>query len=94
MCTFNKTLSKLDHNLSNLERQRARLIHLFLAQGKNYNELGGKKLTCAPELIRFKLGRCWRLIYRKKKGTLCFEAVIPRKKLDQFLRHSCSSRRR
>lgn len=39
-----------------------------LKKGTPYPLLGGKRIRCRGDLVRFKIGRDWRLVYREDRN--------------------------
>ena len=64
---------------------KAIAIEHSLNSSVDYQKLGGRKLTIAKDLIRFKLGH-YRLIFKHTSSGFIVEALIPRKSLDRFLK--------
>ncbi|WP_420809933.1 hypothetical protein [Endozoicomonas montiporae] len=56
------TEKKLWRTLPTSQKVRATKICDDLSKGKTYHYLGGKKLIRKPSIVRFKLGRRYRLI--------------------------------
>ncbi|WP_441856410.1 ParE family toxin-like protein [Pseudoalteromonas distincta] len=63
----------------------AKKIYNHLLQGRNYRDIGGRKLTIAPNLIRFKLGN-YRLIFIFRNGNFQPKALLARKNLESYLK--------
>lgn len=57
-----------------------------LASGVPYTQIGGQRIRQCGAIVRFKIGRSWRLVYRLKDGVLKPYCLITRQKFDQFLK--------
>ena len=84
-----KTLNTLFKPYPNLVKsryfQRALSIQKKLSNGEYYHHIGGKRLVCAKNLIRFKLGG-YRLIFKRDQLGYLPELLLQRKNLDRFLK--------
>jgi mRNA-degrading endonuclease RelE of RelBE toxin-antitoxin system len=63
----------------------AKTIYTHLLQGHSYRDIGGRKLTIDPKLIRFKLGE-YRLIFIFINGVFEPKALLSRKNLESYLK--------
>jgi mRNA-degrading endonuclease RelE of RelBE toxin-antitoxin system len=64
---------------------KAIAIEQSLNSSVDYQKLGGRKLTIAKGLIRFKLGH-YRLIFKHTSSGFIAETLIPRKSLERYLK--------
>ncbi|MBR9883493.1 MAG: hypothetical protein GYB21_07470 [Oceanospirillales bacterium] len=67
-------------------QQRARHIEKAIAQGVPFTALGGQRIAACPELVRFRLGRQWRLIFREQHDALIPHRLISRQAFDAELK--------
>ena len=61
------------------------LDHL-LASGVPFVSMGGKRVRQAPNLVRFKIGRKFRLIYSVKNHRLVPFCLVHRQQFDKVLK--------
>lgn len=66
--------------------QRAYKLHQRLCDGAHYAALNGVRIKHNPELIRFKIGREWRLLYRKIDNGLIPYCLVSRQNFDRKLK--------
>lgn len=85
MKSFNRILKTLPPCQSARYMAEAKRIHKHLLLGLSYRELGGRKLTIDPSLIRFKLGD-YRLIFVFSNDAFQPEAFLARKNLESYLK--------
>jgi len=85
MNTIHSLFKKTSSSDSSKHIPKALIIEHGLSSGKGYQNLGGKKLHLAKDLIRFKLGH-YRLIFKHTKSGFTLEALIQRKSLKLFLK--------
>lgn len=57
-----------------------------LVSGVPYTRLGGQRIHQCRAIVRFKIGRAWRLVYLFKGGVLKPYCLITRQQFDQFLK--------
>lgn len=62
-----------------------RLIELLKEQ-VSYKKLGGVKINRRPDLVRFKIGRNYRFIFKIENGLLAPYALITRQEFDRELK--------
>ncbi len=67
-------------------QQRACAIERAIAHGTSFTQLGGQRIAACPELIRFRLGRQWRLIFRDIQGQLIPHRLISRQAFEVELK--------
>ena len=77
------------HQVSPCHQEKLLQLDRSLQLGTPFPALGGKRLRCRPELVRFKIGREWRVIYSiSSAGTQvyslvsrqCFERELKRRR--------------
>lgn len=61
-------------------------IDQLICTGASYTTFGGKRIRQQPDLIRFKVGRGWRLIYEEKDNKLSPVCLIPRQQFEKVIR--------
>jgi len=62
-------------------------IDKALRNGTPYPKLGGKRIRCRNDLVRFKIGRSWRLTYREtRQKTLIPDCLMSRQQLETSLK--------
>jgi hypothetical protein len=72
--------------------ERAKFLHNQLISGIPYPQLGGKRIRQSKDLIRFKIGRDWRLLYQRKGRDLVPYCLITRQQFEQILKRRCGQR--
>ncbi|WP_052761238.1 hypothetical protein [Sedimenticola thiotaurini] len=65
--------------------QKALELDKKLSEGTPYTELGGKRIRHNPNLIRFKIGRRFRLLYFRAMGVMVPYCLITRQQLQKIL---------
>lgn len=89
MQTIQYILQNCSHQVPACHRIKACEIAAALLLDTPYTALGGKQLRCNPNIVRFKLGKNWRLIYLKSAQGLvpldlvsrqCFEHTLRRRR--------------
>lgn len=65
--------------------EKVRVLHQQLLSGIPYPHLGGKRIRQNREIIRFKIGRNWRLLYLRKAEGIEPYCLITRQKFEQIL---------
>lgn len=68
------------------QQSRAFIIERSLHDGIPYTAIGGQRVQCRPELIRFKLGTNWRLLFLSTNEGLQAYRLITRQNFDAVLR--------
>ncbi|GAA5189566.1 hypothetical protein [Ferrimonas gelatinilytica] len=71
-------LKSLHQQLPERQQRRVNNITQALIDGQNYHSLGGVRVRCNNNLIRFRLGRNWRLIFRQSPLGYEFLSVVSR----------------
>ena len=80
------------HQVSPCHQHKLLQLDRSLQQGTPFPALGGKRLRCRPELVRFKIGREWRVIYSVTSSGIqayglvirqCFERELKRRRAIQ-----------
>lgn len=85
MKSMNRLLKTLPKCQSARYVAEAKDIYSHLLQSRNYRDIGGRKLTIDPKLIRFKLGN-YRLIFVFTNGGFEPKAFLARKNLESYLK--------
>lgn len=85
MKSMNRLLKTLPKCQSARYIAEAKDIYSHLLQSHNYRDIGGRKLTIDPSLIRFKLGD-YRLIYIFSNGAFQPKAFLARKNFESYLK--------
>lgn len=85
MATIHALFDQYSSSNCNKHISKALNIEKQLANGLDYQLLGGKKLHLAKDLIRFKLGQ-YRLIFKHTQMGFAPETLIQRKNLTRFLK--------
>jgi len=69
---------------------KAILLIELLKKHVSYKKLGGVKIKRRPELVRFKVGRNYRFIFKMKNGLLTPYSLITRQDFDREIKRRCS----
>lgn len=65
------------HQVSRCHQDKLLQLDHSLQHGIPFPTLGGKRLRCRPKLVRFKIGREWRVIYSiTSAGPQVYSLVI------------------
>ncbi|MCF7483088.1 hypothetical protein L3V31_15340 [Vibrio sp. J1-1] len=83
VCHVNK---KIWRDLPNSHRQKTLSVVNSIADGTPFTVLGGKNIKSNPSLIRFRIGRSFRLILSKGNNRLTFK-LCRRQGYEQHLKH-------
>lgn len=67
------------------QQSRALNIERSLHEGAPYTAIGGQRVHSQPELIRFKLGTSWRLLFLSTNNGLKAYRLITRQNFDAAL---------
>lgn len=86
MPTLNSLLNHCRQNLCESHIQRAREIEAGLNSGQPFPVLGGKRIRCRADLIRFKLSPALRLIYQKTGHGYSAVALVTREAFDREIK--------
>lgn len=89
MQSFHKVLLDCPHPLPSCHRDRVQRLHQNLFDGTPYTALGGSRINQYPDLIRFKIGRSLRLIYRRVNNQLVPYCLISRQNFEKTLKRRC-----
>lgn len=85
MTSLQQILSKCPHQVPDCHIQRAKELHQQLTEGTSFNRLGGKRIKQSPHIIRFKIGRDWRLLYLEQGPRLVPYCLIARQCFNQAI---------
>ncbi len=77
---------KIWRDLPNSYRHKTLSVVRAIADGTPFTLLGGKNIKSNPALIRFKIGRSFRLILSKEKNRLTFK-LCRRQGYEQHFKH-------
>jgi hypothetical protein len=66
--------------------ERVKSLHDQLISGIPYPQLCGKRIRQSKDLIRFKIGRDWRLLYQRMGNELVPYRLITRQQFEQILK--------
>ena len=81
-CRFNP---KVWLNLPNVYKDKVNKVIASLDQGASFLTLGGKKIKCNDQFVRFRIGRNYRLLLKTKSS--CRELVLlKRESYENFFR--------
>jgi hypothetical protein len=89
MHTLDALFNKSSHLMSACHLAKARKIDRALLMGTPFTALGGQRVRCREGLLRFKIGREWRLIYQLTAqgytpcalvNRQCFERELKRRR--------------
>jgi len=86
MSTLNSLLHHCRQNLCESHIQRAFEIEAGLKNGQPYPTLGGKRIRCRTDLVRFKLSPALRLIYQKNEHGYTAIALVTRESFDREIK--------
>ena len=86
MISLQQVLSKCPHQVPDCHIQRAMELHQQLTEGASFNRLGGKRIKQSPHIIRFKIGRGWRLLYLEQGPRLVPYCLIARQRFEQTIK--------
>lgn len=86
MSTLNSLLHHCRQNLCESHIQRALEIEDGLKNGQPYPTLGGKRIRCRSDLIRFKLSPALRLIYQKTEDGYSAVALVTREAFEREIK--------
>ncbi len=88
MTSLESIISKCRHQIPECHIQQVFDLHSQLADGVSFHRLGGTRIKQSPHIIRFKIGRNWRLLYCEKGRRLeaycfitrqCFDRTVKRR---------------
>ncbi|RGP52586.1 ParE family toxin-like protein [Pseudomonas abyssi] len=89
MTAIEKILSNSSYQISSCYYAKAIEIDQALRKGTPFTALGGKRVRCRSGLVRFKLGKGWRLLYaltasgyepHSLVSRQCFERELKRRR--------------
>lgn len=86
MNTIETLLNHCPHNLCERHIQRALEIESGLKNGQPYSTLGGMRIRCRSDLIRFKLSPALRLVYKKSGAGYSVVALVTREAFDREIK--------
>jgi hypothetical protein len=86
MNTIENLLNHCPHHLCESHIQRAWEIESGLKNGQPYSTLGGMRIRCRTDLIRFKLSPALRLIYQKSPDGYAVVALVTREAFDREIK--------
>lgn len=86
MHTIESILANCSHQVSACCQAKALAIDQALLSGTPFSVLGGKRLRCRQDLLRFKLGYDWRLLYQIVPGGYVACALVSRQRFDRELK--------
>ena len=86
MSTVQSLLKQTRLTIPKCQKVRALDIERSLNSGIPYTAVGGKRVRCCPEIIRFKLGTSWRLLFLKTVTGLDAYSLITRQSFDSELK--------
>lgn len=91
MSTLQQVLNSCPWRVPPCHIRKAEQLHQQLTCGIPYTRLGGKRIRQNRNLVRFKIGRDWRLLYRRKScGAMEPYLLIIRQQFEQTLMRRCS----
>lgn len=85
MSTIEHLLANCPH-LGSCHREKAIEIDQALRAGIPFTALGGKRVRCRRELVRFRLGSEWRLLYLTEARGYTAHRLINRQSLTRELK--------
>lgn len=86
MTDINQVITSCPHQIAACHKSKAHEIDKALRAGVPYTALGGKRIRCSKNLLRFKLGTSLRLIYQRTEKGHRPRAVVTRQHLERELR--------
>lgn len=86
MITIDQVIATCPHQIMSCHQSKAQEIDKALQAGIPYTALGGKRIRCSKNLLRFKLGVSMRLIYQTTEHGHMPCAVITRQRLERELK--------
>ncbi|GMQ55210.1 hypothetical protein [Halopseudomonas aestusnigri] len=86
MSNIDQVITSCPHQIAACHQSKAHEIDKALRAGVPYTALGGKRIRCSTNLLRFKLGTSLRLIYQRTEHGLRPRAVVTRQHLERELK--------
>jgi len=91
MPTVTTLITHCPHGICKSHIRRAIEIENGLKNGRPYSVLGGKRIRCRSDLIRFKLSSSLRLIYQKSEDGYFAVALVSREAFDREIKRRRAS---
>ncbi|PKH02092.1 hypothetical protein CXF72_13325 [Psychromonas sp. MB-3u-54] len=82
MTSINQLIQPHNLHLPECYQQKAKSIELALSNGESFSALGGKRIHCCPNVIRFKLSKHWRLLCLQTNKHIEPFRIITRQKFE------------
>lgn len=89
MKSLPKILSNSHYSIPQCHLTRALQLHQQLRHGVPYTYLGGVRLRQNPQLVRFKIGRNFRLLYKIVGLSIQPYQFISRQKFKKTIKRRC-----
>lgn len=86
MTTIDKVIAACPHQLMRCHKIKARNIDRALQSCIPHTALGGKRVRCSKNLMRFKIGTSFRLLYQTSENGPIPWALISRQRLERVLK--------
>ncbi len=86
MKTIHQVVIESKHQIPHCYIEQALEIDRLLRAGMSFQHLKGKKIRCNDSLIRFKLGRSFRLIYQLTNNHLDAVSLVSRQNFDKQIK--------
>jgi|TARA_R110001583_G_scaffold107686_1_gene256280 mRNA-degrading endonuclease RelE of RelBE toxin-antitoxin system len=86
MKTIQQIVTESKHQIPHCNIQQALKIDHLLNAGISFHRLKGKKIRCNNSLIRFKIGRSFRLIYQVNNDHLEAISIVSRQNFDKQIK--------
>lgn len=89
MQQINSIIKSCSSNLNPSQIRKIQEIHKKISAGANIKRFHGKTIKQKPELIRFKIGQNFRLLYQKNTYGLIPLQIMTRQSFGKFLKRRC-----
>ncbi|MBB5187098.1 hypothetical protein HNQ57_001361 [Zhongshania antarctica] len=86
MPSIHHILKNCPHEVPTRHLERAQKLHRQLMDGTPAANLGGCRVKQTPDIIRFKIGRDWRLLYRKYGALLQPYCLVSRQNFEHVIK--------
>jgi len=86
MNTIQQLFNSTKYQIPACHQQLAKDIDSQLNAGVSFKQLGGKKIRRCSDLVRFKIGRDFRLVYSLKEAKLVPVFIVSRQHFDKKIK--------
>jgi len=84
--SIQEVLKSCDHQVPICYQKKVVCLHQKLCDGTPFTALGGKRIQKCRRIIRFKIGREFRLLYQKSESGLVPDILITRQRFESILK--------